>query len=248
MYSRKSAGPKIQPWRTLTLTGYSCEEFPTRTTWSCLLLRKDEIRPNIWLKTLSNLSLWRRPAWQALSKALVISKATVWVAADQLKTLDILTDTTVRRSAVDWEDVKPHWKSEKSNKPINYKVFKDFTKHNIIKPVKKRQQKKQTTDRVNRIVAVEKPNKKLQVYLNPKLLNKAIKLEHLKISSTEEISQMSGASYISNLDATSECWQIIVDKQSSNLLESGNPSGRYCFKYLPYGKHSASNAFQREVI
>ena len=73
---------------------------------------------------------------------MVISKATVRVAADQLKTLDILSDTTVRRSAVDWEDVKPHWIVEKSNKPINYKVFKDFTKHNIIKPVKKRQQQK----------------------------------------------------------------------------------------------------------
>ena len=104
--------------------------------------------------------------------------------------------------------------------------------------MKKRQQQKKT----------KKKKKKLQVYLNPKLLNKAIKLEHLKMSSIEEISQMSGASYISKLDATSECWQIIVDKQSSNLLESGNPSCRYCFKYLPYGIYSASNAFQREVI
>ena len=30
-----------------------------------------------------------------------------------LKALAILSDTTVRRSAVDWEDLKPSWKSEK---------------------------------------------------------------------------------------------------------------------------------------
>ena len=29
---------------------------------------------------------------------------------DLLKALAILSDTTVGRSAVDWEDLKPHWK------------------------------------------------------------------------------------------------------------------------------------------
>ena len=35
------------------------------------------------------------------------------VAPVLLKALAILWDTTVRRSAVDWEDLKPYWKSEK---------------------------------------------------------------------------------------------------------------------------------------
>ena len=48
MYSRKSVGPRMEPWGTPALTGYSCEDFPSRTTQSCLLLRKEEIRPNIW--------------------------------------------------------------------------------------------------------------------------------------------------------------------------------------------------------
>ena len=47
MYSRKSVGPRIDPSGTPALTGYSCEDFPSRTTRSCLLLRKEEIRPNI---------------------------------------------------------------------------------------------------------------------------------------------------------------------------------------------------------
>ena len=45
MYNWKSVVPRMEPWG---LTGYSCEDFLSRTTWSCLLLRKEEIRPNIW--------------------------------------------------------------------------------------------------------------------------------------------------------------------------------------------------------
>ena len=41
-----------------------------------------------------------------------MSSATARVAPDLLKTLAILSDTTVRRSAVDREDLKPYWKSE----------------------------------------------------------------------------------------------------------------------------------------
>ena len=35
------------------------------------------------------------------------------VAPDRLEPLAILSDTTVRKSAVDREDLKPYWKSDK---------------------------------------------------------------------------------------------------------------------------------------
>ena len=47
MCSRKNVGPRVEPCPTPALTGYSCEDFPSRTTRSRLLLRKEEIRPNI---------------------------------------------------------------------------------------------------------------------------------------------------------------------------------------------------------
>ena len=50
-----------------------CQDVPSRTTRSCLLLRKEEIRPNIWPEIPSDLNLWRRTAWQRLSKFLDIS-------------------------------------------------------------------------------------------------------------------------------------------------------------------------------
>ena len=63
-----------------------------------------------------------------------ISSVTTGVAPDLLESLAILSETTVRKSAVNWEDLKSYWKSE--NKPhflgdqqACYKFFKDFTKH-----------------------------------------------------------------------------------------------------------------------
>ena len=40
---------------------------------------------------------------------------TAWVAPDLLKALAIQSDATVRRSAVDWEDLKPYRNSEKDH-------------------------------------------------------------------------------------------------------------------------------------
>ena len=72
-----------------------------------------KVRPNIWTKIPENLSSRRTPACQTLSKALDISNVTAQVAPDLLKALAILSDMTVRRSAVDREDLKsekrPHF-------------------------------------------------------------------------------------------------------------------------------------------
>ena len=46
MYS--SAWPRTKLWGNPALVGYSCEELPSRTTWSCLLLKNEEIKANIW--------------------------------------------------------------------------------------------------------------------------------------------------------------------------------------------------------
>ena len=104
---------------------------PIQNKRSCLLLKKEEIRPNIWPEILYDLSLWRRPTYKTLLKALYISSATTQVAPDLLKALAILSDTTVRRSAVDREDLKPHWKLEKKphfSKWSTILLFTSFSK------------------------------------------------------------------------------------------------------------------------
>ena len=47
MYSRKGVGPRMEPWGTPALTGYSREGFPTRTTQNRVLLKEEEIGLNI---------------------------------------------------------------------------------------------------------------------------------------------------------------------------------------------------------
>ena len=124
-------------------------------------------------------------------------------------------------------------------KPKLEKELKQMVDLDIIEPIKK------PTDRVNSLVIVEKPNGKLRIGLN---LNNAIKSEHLHLPTTEEIfSKMSVACFFSNLVASSGYWQIKVDEESSHLLAFGTPLGRYHFKRLPYGIHSASEVFQQET-
>ena len=55
----------------------------------------------------------RRPVSQTLSKVLDISNGTAQVVPDLLKAFSILSDTTVRRSSVDREDLKQNWKQKK---------------------------------------------------------------------------------------------------------------------------------------
>ena len=75
--------------------------------------------------------MWRRLACQTPSKALDMSSAAAWVAPDLLKALASLSDTTVRRSAVDQEDLKLYWKSKKLpdfSKWSTIPLFKSFSK------------------------------------------------------------------------------------------------------------------------
>ena len=116
MYSRK-LGPRMKPYRTPALTGYSSEDLPSRTTWRHLLLRNEEIRPNIWLEIPWDISLWRRPACQILWKGLDTSNATAWV------TLAILSDTTVRKPAVDPEHLNHKGNQKKDHISLGDQQF-----------------------------------------------------------------------------------------------------------------------------
>ena len=60
------------------------------------------------------MSLERRPAFHTLPKALGMSSATARTAPDLSKAIDyLISDYPVRGSAVNWEDLKPYWQSEK---------------------------------------------------------------------------------------------------------------------------------------
>ena len=104
------------------------------------------------------------------------------------------------------------------------------------------------TEWLNTLVVVETPNGKVRLCLDPRFLNKAIKREHFQLPTTESITaKMSGANYFSKMDASSGYWQIKVDEETANMLAFLTPRGRYKFKRLPFGIHSASEIFLAEI-
>ena len=101
---------------------------------------------------------------------------------------------------------------------------------------------------VNPLIIVEKPDGKLRICLYAKHLNQAIKRQHYKLPTAEELfSEMHHAKCFTKLDASSAYWQIKVDEESSKLLTLSTLFGRLRFKRLPYGIHSASEVFQKDI-
>ena len=88
----------------------------------------------------------------------------------------------------------------------------------------------------------------LRVCLDPRDLNQAVKREHYPLPTLEELTLMfSDAEYYSVLDATSGCWQIELDEESSLLTTFNTPFGRYRLTRIPFDIHSAQEVFQKTM-
>ena len=82
---------------------------------------------------------------------------------------------------------------------------------------------------------------------DPKDLNKAVKWEHYRIPTLQEIaSEFSGKKIFSTLDLKDGYWQIQLDEESSLLCTFNSPFGRYRFTRMPLGIKSASEIFQKQ--
>ncbi len=104
------------------------------------------------------------------------------------------------------------------------------------------------TDWVSSLVIVLKKNGSLRICLDPRDLNRAIKREHFKLPTREEImSQFAGAKWFSKLDASSGFWQLKLDEASSKLCTFNTPEGRYRFLRLPYGILSAPEVYHKTI-
>ena len=105
----------------------------------------------------------------------------------------------------------------------------------------------QPTDWVNSVVVVEKPkSKKVRICLDPRPLNEAIKREHFKTPTIEEITtRVAGATIFSKLDANHGYWQIPLDEESQRLTTFNTEFGRYFYKRMPFGTKPAQEVFQK---
>ena len=67
------------------------------------------------------------------------------------------------------------------------------------------------------------------------------------ITLEEVTSQLSGAQYFTELDATSGYWAMALSKESSILTTFQTPYGRYRYLRMPFGICSAQEVFQKKM-
>ena len=105
------------------------------------------------------------------------------------------------------------------------------------------------TEWVNSMVVVEKPNSNnLRICLDPKDLNKAIKRQHYRTRTLEDITpKLTGAKFFGKCDARSGYWTIKLDEESSFLTTFNTAFGRYRFLRLPFGLVSSQDIFQQKI-
>lgn len=115
-------------------------------------------------------------------------------------------------------------------------------KLNVIKKID------EPTDWVSSLVIVQKKNGAPRICLDPRDLNRAVKREHFKLPTREEImSNFADAKWFSKLDASSGFWQMKLDDASSRLCTFNTPEGRYRFLRLPYGILSAPEVYHKTI-
>ena len=105
----------------------------------------------------------------------------------------------------------------------------------------------QPTDWVHNLVIVEMKNGSLRLCLDPRDLNKAVKQEHYRIPTAQEISShLAGKKVFTTLDLKDAYWQIELDKPSLLLCTFNIPFGRFHFTRMSFGLNSASEVFQKK--
>ena len=134
MHGRKIVGPGMEPRGTPALTGYSCEDFSSRTTGSRLLLRKEEIKPHIWSEILK---LVKKASMSKLVKSLGYIKC---YSSSSPRSVESPSNSTRHNSQkiCSWSR-RPKTILEIRKKAtflwvikkpiIYYKFFEDFTNH-----------------------------------------------------------------------------------------------------------------------
>ena len=95
------------------------------------------------------------------------------------------------------------------------------------------------------MVPVQKSNRKLRICVDLTKLDCAVKRARFVLPTLEDIApKLTGAWYISKLNAASGFWQIPLPPESVKLTTPITPVGRVCFKWLPVRITSAPEIFQ----
>lgn len=100
---------------------------------------------------------------------------------------------------------------------------------------------------VNSLVIVERRDGSLRLCLDPRDHNKAIRREHHRIPTAEDIaSRLSGKKVYSIVDEKDSFWQVRLDDESFHLCAFNTPYGRYPLKRMSFGISWGPEVFQKK--
>ena len=123
--------------------------------------------------------------------------------------------------------------------PVDKKLDK-LLEQEVIIPVT------EPTDWVSSLAYSWKANGDLRTCLNPTHLNKAIRQDHYRTPTLEEIThELVGSTKFTKVDGLSSYYCIVLDYDSSLLTTFNKHRGRFCFVRLPFGLACAQDIFQR---
>ena len=90
---------------------------------------------------------------------------------------------------------------------------------------------------------------KVRICVDYRKLNKSLKRSKFQIPTFDElVSKLSGAKFLSKLDAASGFYQIPLSEKARNFTTFITPFGRYRFKRLPMGINIAPEIYQRKMM
>ena len=112
-YSRKSLGIRMEPWGTPELTRYSWKDFPSGTTTKLAITEKRWGKAKHKTRNSRRFLFLKKTSMPHPVESLGYINIHSSSSPRFINILAVLWDTTVRRSAVNWEDLKPFWKLEK---------------------------------------------------------------------------------------------------------------------------------------
>ena len=119
----------------------------------------------------------------------------------------------------------------------------DMMSGNILKMVE------EPTDWVSQMTAVEKPDGSIRICLDPIPLNQALKREHFKLPTLEDIlPKLHGAKLFCKVDVKQAYLHVRLDEESSFLTTMATPLGRLRWLRLAYGLKPAGEIFQKKLL
>ena len=127
-----------------------------------------------------------------------------------------------------------------SIRPLVDKKLDKLLEQDVIVPVT------EPTDWVSSLAYSWKADGDLRTCLNPTHLNKAIRRDHYRTPTLEEIThELAGSTKFTKVDGYSSYYCIVLDYESSLLTTFNTHRGRFRFVRLPFGLACAQDIFQR---